>query len=43
MNFYEWLSHARFISIPTAICILLVSIIVLTCWLGTWVMLAQRL
>jgi len=43
MNFHEWLSHVRVFSIPAAICFVVVMFVMLTCWLGTWVMLAQRL
>jgi hypothetical protein len=43
MNFHDWLSHLRHFSDPTAICFLIIAFVMLTCWLGTWLMLAQRL
>jgi hypothetical protein len=39
----DWLSRARVFSLSTAIWFLVVFVAFLTCWLGVWVMLAQRL
>lgn len=43
MDPYDWFSRARVFSVSTAIWLLIVFVVFLTCWLGVWVMIAQRL
>jgi hypothetical protein len=43
MELYDWFTRARVFSVATALWLLVVCVAVLTCWLGAWVMIAQRL
>jgi hypothetical protein len=43
MDLHDWPSRIRVLSIPVAILLLVAGLAVLACWLGVWVLIAQRL
>jgi hypothetical protein len=42
MDLYDWLLRIRIFSVSTAICLFVVFLVGLSCWLSVWIMIVER-